>query len=345
MKHPISTEEFLKILDRFLKGKSAPNENNNVIRWIESVDEDENFSLSEEERKQTKDQLWASLNQRAPGRGKQVLLHKTFSPWLSRSIAASLLFLTATFVYLQLRPTKTLPSAAHSTVNASFLDEVANTGEEAKEVHLADGSTILLQPHSSLSYNDVVHGEKRLVTLKGEAFFTVAHDKKKPFIVYADHVMTTVLGTSFSINAPGNGRKISVAVITGKVSVSSFKGEAVSSAQTTKTVILLPNQKAEFDPLRYELSTGLIPEPKPVVEISKTRIVFDEEPVANILESIAKTYAVEIDYDKLKLANCKMTTAFSDEGLYERLDVVSKTMGATYTVQGTRILFESKVCN
>jgi transmembrane sensor len=343
MKPSISVKEFLKTLDRFLKGKTSPKENARVIHWIESVDEDVNFDLSDAERNQVKEKIWASLNQKDALRNEKFI--PRFSPWLPTGIAASLTFLIATVIYLQVKPDKNLqhPSAIQS--DSSSLDEVVNTSEKEKEVVLADGSKIMLKPNSRISYNDVLNEERRIVKLAGEAFFTIAHDKNKPFVVYADHIMTTVLGTSFSIKAPGNGKQISVSVSTGTVSVSSFIDKEPSSNLNAREVILRPNQEAVFDPLQKEITASLVSEPKPVVEISEIRVVFDEEPVANILESIATAYGVEISYDKLILANCKMTTAFSDEGLYERLDIVSKIMGVPYTIEGTRVLFESKVCN
>lgn len=78
---------------------------------------------------------------------------------------------------------------------------------EKKEVILADGSTIILNSLSSISYPEDMSGKTRNVTLHGEAYFDVAKNPNKAFIVQAEGVEVKVLGTKFNINAYENQEK------------------------------------------------------------------------------------------------------------------------------------------
>ena len=72
---------------------------------------------------------------------------------------------------------------------------------------------------------------------------------------------------------------------------------------------------------------------------------FEEEPVGLILNGFEKIYGVDIIYDETLIQQCRITVAFSEEGLFERLNVVAKTIGASYYEDGTKIIFTSSGCN
>lgn len=114
-------------------------------------------------------------------------------------------------------------------------------------------------------------------------------------------------------------------------------------------IIVTPNQQAVFNPESKVLQATLVQNPVTLsqgeeTEQPKSKEVFDEEPISNILQKIEKIYGVEIQYDDAVLRNCRITTAFLNEGLYERLDILSKAIGGTYSVDGTQIKFQSKGC-
>ncbi len=98
------------------------------------------------------------------------------------------------------------------------MQEVENTSGSVQKVALADGSVVSLEPGSTLRYPEHF-GTQREVYLTGEAFFNVFRDEKHPFLVYAEDVVTRVLGTSFRVKAYGQGKEVRVAVTSGKVSV------------------------------------------------------------------------------------------------------------------------------
>jgi ferric-dicitrate binding protein FerR (iron transport regulator) len=85
-----------------------------------------------------------------------------------------------------------------------------NTGDEIDVVFLPDKSLVYLNKNSTLIYDERFNGDERIVYLKGESFFKIAHNPDKPFIVYTDYTKTKVLGTSFNINAGTDLTEVSV---------------------------------------------------------------------------------------------------------------------------------------
>src|SRR5690606_23322087 len=101
----------------------------------------------------------------------------------------------------------------------------------------------------------------REVRLKGEAFFNVHRDPEKPFMVYADEVVTRVLGTSFNVRAYEDDGEITVAVRTGKVSVYAQKSNAAGEIEESET-ILTPNQQMVYHKLAEKISKQPVENPE-----------------------------------------------------------------------------------
>ncbi|WP_332368634.1 FecR family protein [Spirosoma telluris] len=97
--------------------------------------------------------------------------------------------------------------------------ETVNEANQIMQVQLADGSRINLQKGGRLRYQTELTGVQREVYLTGEAFFDVKKNPKRPFVVYANGLVTKVLGTSFQIKALADAPTVTVSVRTGRVSV------------------------------------------------------------------------------------------------------------------------------
>jgi transmembrane sensor len=94
-------------------------------------------------------------------------------------------------------------------------DYATKVGEQ-KTVHLEDGSVVTLNTDSALAVT--MRGDQRTIELlKGEAFFDVQPDARRPFVVHGDHSITRVLGTRFFVHE--KGRSDEVKVLSGRVEV------------------------------------------------------------------------------------------------------------------------------
>ncbi len=88
---------------------------------------------------------------------------------------------------------------------------------------LPDGSKVMLNARSAITYDAGFDGHKREITLVGEAFFEVAKDSLRPFVVHAGNLSTTALGTSFNINYQQGSAETKVSLATGVVQIHTYK--------------------------------------------------------------------------------------------------------------------------
>lgn len=84
---------------------------------------------------------------------------------------------------------------------------------------LPDQSSVWLHSNTKLTCDIQHKKEERVVTLRGEAYFDVAHDKRKPFIVQTDGVRIVVHGTKFNVEAFPDMENIYVSLLEGSVSL------------------------------------------------------------------------------------------------------------------------------
>ncbi|MGB1241692.1 MAG: FecR family protein, partial [Chitinophagales bacterium] len=103
------------------------------------------------------------------------------------------------------------------------------------KIPLSDGSIVWLNQHSTLEYPSSFSSDLRMVKLKGEAFFEVEEDKRKPFVIEAGEANVKVLGTSFNVI---NREKTPI-----EVTVESGKVQFYSKEDKTQEVILVKEEK------------------------------------------------------------------------------------------------------
>ncbi|MFB9080502.1 FecR family protein [Flavobacterium procerum] len=233
--------------------------------------------------------------------------------------------------------------------NAEGLVEQTNNTEKAQIITLSDGSSVLLQPNSKLSYPKIFSGSERKVYLSGEAFFEISKNPKKPFFVYANEIVTRVVGTSFRIKAYPDQQNVEVLVRTGKVRV---KSNDLIETSKSDEIELFPNEAVRFtrNDLVFNKITNITEDQilvKSIGNIEQLSFEFTDIPVDQIFKTIEQAYQVSIDYPKDKLLDCRLTTSLSDQPLPEKLKIICKSIGndTNYEMNGSQIVITSQGCN
>ncbi len=225
------------------------------------------------------------------------------------------------------------------------IKEIVNTTQTKLLVLLPDGSKVVLEPNSQLSYHITSKDELREVYLSGEAFFTVKKDPTKPFLVYANALVTKVLGTSFSVRAYRNDKNISVNVKSGKVSV--YQNNLITSNQSGNAgVVLSPNQQVIFGKSEEKFTKKLVE--KPIILLKNQESInfsFKNVPIEQIFSALEQAYGIDIIYDRELMSACRLTTSVTKETLFEKLDIICAGLDATYKVLDAQIIINSKGCN
>ena len=229
------------------------------------------------------------------------------------------------------------------------LTEYSNTHPKPETLVLSDGSTIVLQPGSKVSYQKEFTGDRREVYLSGEGLFDVTKNPAKPFFVYANTVVTKVLGTSFTVKANPGDEQVQVEVLTGRVSV--FKNPLQPSSDQTQPspieneIILKPNQKLTFLAKENQFARSLVEIPQLLsLAAEKPTSTFKGTPIRDVFEELEKAYGIELIFDEEIMQNCYLTGSFTDETLFEKLDLITRTLNASYEQIDGQILIKSRGC-
>jgi ferric-dicitrate binding protein FerR (iron transport regulator) len=211
--------------------------------------------------------------------------------------------------------------------NAAPKQMLAQTQGNVLKDTLSDGSMVTLNKRSSLSYPEQFKGNKRKVALKGEAFFNVAPDKTKPFIISVNDVEVTVVGTSFNVKSENGNTE--VIVETGVVKVT----------KAGKTIELRPGQKtmiaaADSSPVKQEVTDKLY-------NYYRSR-EFDCEntPLWKLVEVLNEAYDAHIVIGTPEIRNKPITTTFNNESLEHILDIIKETFYITITRNGDEIILQ-----
>ena len=247
------------------------------------------------------------------------------------------------------------PSAANApsfyekmiTTMPKQLAETINQTDQPMNLTLPDGSKVRLSPNSRVSYG-TFSKKNREVYLTGEAFFDVVKNPNQPFLVYANEVVTKVLGTSFNVRAYEADKDIVVSVKTGRVSVYqqfTKKQTVVKNDPETQGVVLTPNQQAVFHREAEQLVKAL--QERPTLLIASrllSQSEFEDAPVERVLVALEKAYGIDIVFDEETLKDCTITTTLTNETLFEKLEIICKAVGASYKVIGDQVVVNSRGC-
>jgi transmembrane sensor len=222
--------------------------------------------------------------------------------------------------------------------------ETENNSSQPMTLKLSDGSTVILKKGSKLQVSDDFGEQNRTVFLTGEAFFDIKKDPQRPFLVYAGGIVAKVLGTSFNVRAYHNEGKTLVSVRTGRVTVYQEEKPNIRTRVHSDQILLTPNQQVIFEKKAEKLVKTLVE--KPVILQSEEEFIFDyeETPISKVLNQLEKAYGVKIVFDAELLANCNLTASFSNEPLYDKMDIICETIQAHYEIADGQIVIYSKGC-
>ncbi len=151
---------------------------------------------------------------------------------------------------------------------------------------LPDGSSVWLNSASSIRYATVFSGTERVVEVTGEAYFEIAHDATKPFVVKVNEMDIRVLGTHFNVNAYNDESSLNTTLLQGSVSLS----------KAGNTMQLKPGQQAQ---LNGEKGFRMVNDVDldEVVAWKNGYFSFNKADLQTVMRQIARWYDVTISFE------------------------------------------------
>lgn len=248
--------------------------------------------------------IWKSVKPASPE------VRHSYFRWMA--VAASFLLvigLSWQFIFKKQKTSTTDTAAAAITKN------ISNNTPKKMMLTLSDGSTVELLPNSTLSYPGNFSAAKREVLLNGEATFDVAKDVAKPFFVYSNSVLITVLGTRFTVRTYETNKITKVILHEGKVMV---KIADSSSRDNKNEYYLIPgdifiSKKVNKHP--HITDTGRMVAPTMIsndslsagiLHLEKDKddyYIFNDYPLDVVFDQLQVIYNTKIIYNKAELGN------------------------------------------
>jgi ferric-dicitrate binding protein FerR (iron transport regulator) len=244
-----------------------------------------------------------------PGRGTHIMFERSPGTRLGVIVAAGLGLAAAVVIGLSVVARGRTAGVDHVYTTAA--------GERA-DLHLTDGTHVVLAPASRLTVLGNYGTRRRAVTLDGEAFFTVRHDASVPFTVRAGQVVATDVGTSFDVTAYGGDTAVRVAVTDGRVALASG---------ALPTVPLIAGDLASVGS-RGVPTVAHHADVMGLTHWTDGRLEFHDVPLRDALPALARWYGLDLVLGDSTLGSVPLTASFRDEPVTEVLHIVAVTVGA-----------------
>jgi len=265
------------------------------------------------------------------------------STWF-RVAAAVVIVASGLGLYLGLR--HTAPGVYSEAPMAVY---TTNSGER-KKIVLPDGTVVLLNAQSRLSVRKEFNGTNRDVLLNGEGFFSVTHNRQKPFNVYTGDLKVKVLGTEFNVKAYDNDASSEVTLLkgavtmettqTGNASVTLKPGQKIvyNRKLTRKNVETAPTGSGANLP-EMTLYPYTLTRDSTIVETAWTqnRIVIQDQELTDVKELLEKWYGVHIVFDDPEIGHYRFTAVFINETIEQALTALQQARTFKYSIQGNKI--------
>lgn len=245
---------------------------------------------------------------------------------------------------------RTLPSGQTATTKAP-LSLVLSTkpGSRTTQIQLPDGSSVWLNASSNLTYDKDFGKSLREVNLTGEAFFNVAKDPSRPFIIHTKVIDVKVLGTEFNVKAYPNDSYTETSLIRGtvEVTVKNRSGEKLHLIpnekiripnsipdEPEKTALVKPKAFILPQPLTYDQADNT------VIETSwmQNKLVFQEnETFREVAIKMERWYGVQISFASENVAQMRPFGSFTNETITQALDELRESLRFSYKISGNYI--------
>jgi transmembrane sensor len=233
-----------------------------------------------------------------------------------------------------------------STGGAAAAGTVSTRPGSRSKLQLPDGTVVWLNADSKLTYKIDEQNPTREVTLTGEAYFDVAKDKNRPFILHTTTIDIRVLGTAFNVQCYGNEKNTETSLFQGSV-------EVTLKNIPDKKIILRPSEKLivhnneiavtniktkEADPGDEPLMTlGKVhyqQKDSSYIESLWTRnqLAFDDRSFEEVANQIERWYGVKVTITDDKLRETRFSGVFEDENLAQVMKALQLIGDFHYTI-------------
>lgn len=269
---------------------------------------------------------------------------------LSLSVAVGFGLLTALIWSSRHAPTQTA-TIGHQVAAAG--SDIYTANGSRTHLTLPDGTLVWVNAGSRLTYGRNFNTTSREVSLTGEAFFDVAHNSQKPFLIHTSRIDVRVLGTSFNLKSYPSDKTTEATLVRGSIQISIKDRPSEKIILKPDEKLVIANENGIVQPAVPGSSIGVLDKPliairKPTYE-QKTgamietswvdnKLIFSEENFGDLARQMERWYGVTIQFRDPALQQLQFTGSFKEETIGQALDALQYTAKFNYQIEGNLIV-------
>jgi len=360
MKKVYSGNISLELLVGYIEESLNSSDKDQVMQWIESDPENRKyFELLEEAWKnprelmdldrENREHVWKVISSAME---KDLTLpvkrSRSMYRWWFRAAGFLLLIAATTLAYF-------LGTRNSSVVNAvqQHYNEVVVPMGEKSELLLSDGTRIWVNAGSNIRFPSQFETESREIWLDGEAYFEVANDKNRPFLVHTSELDVKVYGTKFNLKAYSDEDIIETTLVEGVVSLETRDAFNILKEE----IFLKPNHKAIYlkkkgqvvdkEQIAREIAEPLIPKKiiltktvkvEPTISWHEGKLIFLDESFESIALKLERRYDVKITIETDEIKKLRYSGVLKNVSIEQALKALQLTTPFNYSIKENSIV-------
>lgn len=318
----MDSDQYIEMMDRYLRHEATSEEKAELLRRIGTSQMQQLFdekaaglwnSASSELDDDTRREMWQNLSKQVRedcSVGRRHLWRKIYR------IASVVLLPVA--VFLAVVAYYENGRAESDKTPFSF---VVDSGQKAS-MTLPDGTKVWLNSASKLSYYPSYNRDDRRVYLTGEAYFEVAKNPDKKFVVACQGVEVEALGTTFNVKGYDDDATVSTSLIEGSVRVS----------HDDRSVLLSPSETVDFDKSSRLFAKSKIEDNRQVDFWRRNILYFRSATLAEIAKTMERLYGVSVEFESDALKEISFSGSIRNNSLTNAFYIISLTYPLTYEI-------------
>jgi ferric-dicitrate binding protein FerR (iron transport regulator) len=336
-------DTYSKLFSKYLSGNCSDEEKSSFEAWL--MQSPENQAVFDEYKKVWNYSAWENHGLAVDVDAGWKELNKRIEAFelMSVDLHERHTIFNKKFIYIALRVAAVIILAfglfyVFNTMNTSQAPvNVQYTATDIPElpIVLADGSEITLNKGAQITYPEEFTSDVRKINFEGEAFFNIAPDPEKPFIISAGELQIEVLGTSFNFCTCPDGENMVLYLEEGKVLFASVN---TSDGSIREQLVLMPGQKGIFNKENGMIARSEYSNQNYLAW--KTGVLnFEKAPLSEVLREIGQTYKLKIESDNSFETQC-LTARFDNEAPESIFESLQTIFGIEYEFDGQTVVLK-----
>jgi ferric-dicitrate binding protein FerR (iron transport regulator) len=218
-----------------------------------------------------------------------------------------------------------------------MVENIVPRGQKS-QIILPDGTRIWINSDTKVKYPGNFEKKQRDIYLEGEAFFDVAKETGRPFVVHTSGINVKVLGTKFNVKAYPNENQIETSLFEGKINLTA--DDSKSSDRILKEVN--PGEAFVYSKESHKLASKSF-QKEEIDGWKNNRLIFKDDTFNNLVRKVERWYDVKILYDEKLFDDRRLTVElYEGERLERLLEIVGMTLSVNYQYDKGKIILTPK---